>query len=451
MQYKLFDLDSANFSKWYIFNNRTELGAIYQTIDWSALVRLIPKKKSSVGSPSILPLQGYFGLMFLKHYLKLSDEKLLERFNTDWAMQMFCGVLFENNQRCTIRMIKDNAFVSNVRTYLAKHIDLGAFQQALIAHWKEEMPDKQVVLMDATCYESYIRFPTDVKLLWESCQWIWEKHIPPLCNTYRIKLPRSKFKEQKIKYVSYSKLRKKSHRKTRSRQNALLKLLDKGIETYQSLLNQTQANGLSIADAETFKTIKLVYLQQRQRYLLPQAKIPNRIVSLYKPYIRPIVRGKENKPVEFGIKVHKLQVGGISIIEHCSYEAFNECKRLKVSIIKHTSNVGLCTHIAADRIYATNENRRYTTKKDIQTNFVRKGIGKDDKATKQIKALLNKERATRLEGSFGTEKEHYLLHKNKARSADNEQVWLFFGIHTANAVLIAKRRQKAQRQAQMAA
>ena len=305
--------------------------------------------------------------------------------------------------------------------------------------------------MDATCYESYIRFPTDVKLLWESCRWLWEKQIPTLCQTYRIRLPRSKFKDQKTKYVSYSKLRKKSYRKTRSRQNALLKLLNKGMEAYQSLLNQTQAKGLSTSDGETFKTIKLIHQQQRQRYLNPQAKIPNRIVSLYKPYIRPIVRGKENKPIEFGMKVHKLQVGGINIIEYSSYEAFNECKRLKISIIKHKSTFSLCTHIAADRIYATNENRKYTTQKNIQTNFVRKGIGKDDKATKQIKAVLNKERATRLEGSFGNEKEHYLLHKNKARSPDNEQVWLFFGIHTANAVLIAKRRQKVQRQAPIAA
>jgi hypothetical protein len=359
---------------------------------------------------------------------------------------MFCGIQLSDNQ-----MIRDNAFVSNVRTYLAKHIDLEVFQQTLIANWKHEIPDRQVVLMDATCYESYIRFPTDVKLLWESCQWLWEKQIPVLCRAYRLKFPRSKFKDQKTKYVSYSKLRKKSYRKTRSRQNALLKLLDKGIETYQSMLNQTQAKGLSISDAETFKTIKLVYLQQRQRYLNPQARIPNRIVSLYKPYIRPIIRGKENKPLEFGVKVHKLQVGGISIIEYGSYEAFNECKRLKISIIKHKNTFGICTHIAADRIYATNENRKYTTQRNIQTNFIRKGNGQDDKPTKQIKTLLNKERATRLEGSFGNEKEHYLLAKNKARSYDNEQVWLFFGIHTANAVLIAKRRHKAQRDAKMAA
>lgn len=36
-----------------------------------------------VKAPSWLPKRGYFGLVLLKHYLKLSDEKLLERFNTE--------------------------------------------------------------------------------------------------------------------------------------------------------------------------------------------------------------------------------------------------------------------------------------------------------------------------------------------------------------------------------
>lgn len=146
-------------------------------------------------------------------------------------------------------------------------------------------------------------------------------------------------------------------------------------------------------------------------------------MSLHKPYIRPIVRGKETKPVEFGIKVHKVQVGGINLIEHESYEAFNECKRLKISVLKHKNNFGKCTHISADRIYATNENRRFCTQNGIQTNFVRKGAGKDDKPTKKIKDLLNKQRSTSLEGSFGTEKEHYLLHKIKAQNPITEKVW----------------------------
>jgi hypothetical protein len=44
-----------------------------------------------------------------------------------------------------------------------------------------------------------------------------------------------------------------------------------------------------------------------------------------------------------------------------------------------------------------------------------------------------------MEGSFGTEKEHYGLQKIKARTEKNEVLWIFFGVHTANAVRIAKR------------
>jgi len=90
---------------------------------------------------------------------------------------------------------------------------------------------------------------------------------------------------------------------------------------------------------------------------------------------------------------------------------------------------------------------------DTPTKWIlrRTGAGRDDKPTKQIKSLLNKERSTRLEGSFGNEKEHYLLNKIKARSPDNEQVWLYFGVHTANAVLISKRRQKLANQNKIAA
>jgi len=52
---------------------------------------------------------------------------------------------------------------------------------------------------------------------------------------------------------------------------------------------------------------------------------------------------------------------------------------------------------------------------------------------------LRKERATRMECSFGTEKQHYSLDKIKARTQLNEILWIFFGVHTANAVRIAKR------------
>lgn len=166
--------------------------------------------------------------------------------------------------------------------------------------------------VSTTCYEVYIRFPTDVKLLWEAYEWLWDKQIPNISNKNKLKVPRSKYKEQHKKHLIYSKLRKKSHRKTKARIRATLHLLSKGITEFQSILNQTKAIDLSPKEANIFKTIKVIYQQQKYHFDNPKAKITDRIVSIYKPYIRPIVRGKENNPVEFGIKVHKVQVGGLA-------------------------------------------------------------------------------------------------------------------------------------------
>lgn len=58
---------------------------------------------------------------------------------------------------------------------------------------------------------------------------------------------------------------------------------------------------------------------------------------------------------------------------------------------------------------------------------------------KVLRSELSKERATRLEGSFGTQKQHYSLSRIKARNRKTELLWIFFGIHTANAILIIEK------------
>jgi hypothetical protein len=44
-----------------------------------------------------------------------------------------------------------------------------------------------------------------------------------------------------------------------------------------------------------------------------------------------------------------------------------------------------------------------------------------------------------MEGSFGTQKEHYDLKRVKARKKATEILYIFFGIHTANVVNLAGR------------
>ena len=93
--------------------------------------------------------------------------------------------------------------------------------------------------------------------------------------------------------------------------------------------------------------------------------------------------------------------------------------------------------VATDSIYANNANRKFCTKYGISTSFVRKGrAAKNEPLRKVLRSELSKERATRLEGSFGTQKQHYLLARIKARNRKTEILWIFFGIHTANAILM---------------
>ena len=103
---------------------------------------------------------------------------------------------------------------------------------------------------------------------------------------------------------------------------------------------------------------------------------------------------------------------------------------------------------AGDSIYANNANRKFCTKYGISTSFVRKGrAAKDEPLKKVLRSELSKERAIRLEGSFGTQKQHYSLSRIKVRNMKTEILWIFFGIYTANAVLmidkIRKRTSKA--------
>ena len=191
--------------------------------------------------------------------------------------------------------------------------------------------------------------------------------------------------------------------------------------------------------------IKEVYRQQTDHYNRKEVK--RRIVSIDRPYIRPIMRGKENKRVEFGAKVNNIQIDGISFIEHHSFEAFNEGTRLKQCVEYQESLTGVkVTRIGMDTIYANNDNRSYCSSNGITTNFVRKGPGpKDEPADiSTARRIIGNLRATVMEGSFGNQKQHYGVGRIAARNRHSETLLLFFGIHMANAATLAARQLAAE-------
>lgn len=436
----LFCQNSLRTEKEIIFEH-TELGRLQKALPLQALSELLSEKKRPSGAQSWFDRQGMISLLFLQSYTQLSDRKFIDHLNGNWQMQMFCGVQLSLNQP-----IQDRNLMSRVRKSVSGVLNLAEFQKILIDHWKPFMKDTHVGMSDATVYESLMRYPTDVKLLWECCEYL-QGQQGRLSERMGIEHADKRYAKKKLAYLSYARRRKKPYKLTRKMRRQLLILTEKLLDKLQDKINKyitVISSKESSAIFEKLHTIKQIILQQKYLIAHKGSKISDRILSLYKPYVRAIVRGKETKPVEFGAKVHMMQTDGINYIEHFTYKAFNETTRLKLSVVKHRQLFGHCSHWSADAIYATNKNRKYLSQRGVITNFVPKGVPKDDVQEKAIKSLLNKERSTRLEGSFGVEKNYYGLRKVKARKAQTEKLCIYFSVMTANAVRISQRMRESQ-------
>jgi len=450
LELQLFSTQAGRSLDWEVFT-RHQLGKLYSTIPFHLYEQAIPYEAPKTGPKPWFDLKGGIGLQVLKSYYGYSDEKLIDQLNHNRMMQLFCGIRLKVGQQ-----IKDDGVVSRWRmrigSYLKEEEIFRALQLCNVSAWKEDIEDSKANTSDATCYESYVRYPTDVKLLWECIEYL-HKQLKIICKYISIPMPRSKYKEQKKKQISYQKSRKKSHKKTRVRKRSLLYLLNKYLDWLPGLIGEMKVreseNLIPCRKASNFykriSTINKVYKQQQLHFDHPKTKIKDRIVSLAKPYLRPIVRGKETKRVEFGMKVHEMQIGGINFIEHWSFNAFHEGIRLKKTIRLHQFLLRTKVMLfGGDQLYANNANRKYCSKQNIQTCFIPKGKSvKDPVIRRQKKQLLQaiaKERSTRLEGSFGNKKNHYSLAKIKAKTFLSELTWIFFGNLTANAMAILKKR-----------
>ena len=374
--------------------------------------------------------------MFLKPYTGLSDNGLVELLNGSIHMQLFCGVLIEPSEP-----LRDGKVVSAIRNRLTATLDIGDMQKILYGHCKQDLTDTDMFLTDATCYESHLRYPTDVKLLWEC----WEWHHALLvekCRLFGEKVPRTKYREIEKARLVYAKQRKPKNSETRKIRRRLIRLLEKITVGWRRLNRIT--GGLMTLTAEQYKraTACLQVLEQ-QRVLSKGGKVDGRVVSIDRPYIRPIVRGKENRRVEFVAKVNSIQIDGISFIEHLSFDAFNEGIRLKECIECHKKLTGeYPKRIGADTIYANNANRTLCAKEGIITCFARKGPKpkQEDAELSTARRIIGNLRATLMEGSFGNQKLHYGMGCIQASNRRSEVLQIFFGIHMANAGVLAARR-----------
>jgi hypothetical protein len=110
-----------------------------------------------------------------------------------------------------------------------------------------------------------------------------------------------------------------------------------------------------------------VYRQQQWLFNNNKQSIEDRIVSLSQPHIRPIVRGKAGKSVEFGAKLSASCFEGYVFLDRMSWDNFNESGDLKAQVEAYHRFTGYYPEsVHADRIYRTRENRAWCKEKGIR-------------------------------------------------------------------------------------
>jgi hypothetical protein len=173
-------------------------------------------------------------------------------------------------------------------------------------------------------------------------------------------------------------------------------------------------NKIDICDehlSKQLETIRVLVEQQQYMYDNKVHSVPNRIVSISQPYIRPIVRGKAKAPVEFGAKLDlSVDERGLARLERLSFDAYNEADVLITAVENYKARTGhYPERVLVDQIYRNRKNRAFCKEHGIRISGPALGRPKKaDKVDKKQEYTDNTDRIE-VERAFSLAKRRYGL------------------------------------------
>jgi hypothetical protein len=269
------------------------------------------------------------------------------------------------------------------------------------------------LIVDATVAPADIRYPNDLSLLNEARE-NQERIIEELWPNSGRKGHKTDYNRKKARkdYLEIAKQKKPRRNKIRRAIGLQLTYIEKNIATINRLLLEIgMYDLLAIKHAERIKVIDEMYTQQLGMYRTRTNTCENRIVSLRQPHIRPMVRGKAGRNVEFGQKLTISVINGYTFIDRQDYNNFNEGITLKDIVAHYHKRYGCYPEtVLADKIYRNRANLSYCKERGIRLSGPRLGRPKSN-PTKEEKRYAVKDNAERnmVESRFGISKRRFGL------------------------------------------
>ena len=378
-----------------------------QTIPWLEIEKryaaLFTNRKGNVAKPLRLAL----GACIIQAEYGYSDEETALQIQENPYLQYFCGYPGYDDEKLPF----DPSLMVYFRKRLTPEI-LGEINEMIVRDAKERQakeieseahddPDHDpgqggnggTMIVDATCAPSNIRYPQDVSLLNEARENA-EKLLDILHDPADGKKPRTCRQRARKDYLKYARCRKHTAKTTRKAIGKQLAYLRRDLNAIEGKLSLGKA--LNARQSERLDTIRTIYEQQKYMHDNHTHSVPDRIVSVSQPFVRPIVRGKAGKPVEFGVKLDISVVDGWTRLECYSFDAYNEAGNLQTMVERFRAREGhYPSRILADKIYRNRENLSYCKERGIRLSGP--ALGRPRKGETRDKAQDYRDECERVE------------------------------------------------------
>ena len=395
------------------------------------------------------------GALIIKERLGTSDRETVEQIGENPYLQYFLGLMeyqdappFDHSMMTHFRKRFDKEILQNLNesmvndamelTHKNKGVETDSDKKGGSKDDENPPPSHQCkMIVDATCTPADIAYPTDLSLLNEarekSEEMIDAMHAPFVGIRQK---PRTYRQKARKAYLVVAKQKQPGYKKIRKAIGQQLRYLRRNLGSIDRMIEEGVLRYLSKRLYRLLLVVKELYRQQLWMYENRTHSIADRIVSLYQPHVRPMVRGKAKSPVEFGAKVSISLVNGFSFVERIGWDAYNESCDLIEQIKRYRERFGFYPKsVHVDKIYRTRENRRYCKAQGIRLSGPPLGRPNDQaELLKEQKKLQRRDELDRIavEGKFGQGKRRFSLARVMTKLAQTSEVSIMISFIVMN-------------------
>jgi len=357
------------------------------------------------GAPA-KPIRLAICALLIKQMEDFADEKLVPHIQENPYMQYFCGIKeFTYEQPFTPSLMVE--FRKRFNDDVIREINEMLFAPEPTDDNDDDRPNNGTLIMDTTCAPANIAFPQDINLCNEAREKT-EKMVEVMHERGSGEKPRLDKQKARGEYLKVAKSKKRTGNVLRKAIKKQLSYIKRNLRYIDGLM--ANYDKLSPKQKTELETIKTLYEQQKHMIDNRTHTVPDRIVSISQPHIRPIVRGKAKAKTEFGAKVAVSVINGFAFVDNISWDAYNEAADLIPAIEKYRKTYGCYPEaVMVDKIYRNRDNINYCNSKGIRISGPRLGRPKKGETYDKVAAYRDSGIRNAVESKFGIGKITYGL------------------------------------------